>query len=543
MEQMTKLDIAVLYSSISMITYLGFKRYEFSSPFPLFSLLGLLPSLLSLSLGPFIASRLWSTFASVLIFNALLGTYVTVYRLSPWHPLAKFPGPVLPRVSKWYLARIAGKGNQHTYIQQLHVRYGDVVRVGPNELSFRDASAIPVVLGTGGLPKGPAWDNRSNPPAVIHQRNPAIHAIQRKPWNRAFTGEALKEYETLIAKRARQLVERVESLVQTQAQEKEKTALVDMALWFSYFSFGGGFELMRDGGDIEGFWKLFEDGLNGLSTLVHVNWAIPLLRNFPGMARTAVKMLEYGRQCASKRMQRGATRKDLFYYLSGEDGAEAVRPSLPGILSNGFTAVLAGSDTTATTLTTLLYHLVQRPTAYKNLQEEIDREFPAGVEPLDVGRLIKMPWLNACINEALRMHPPVPSGSQRSVARGAGPKVVGDCVIPESTQLYVHTHSVHRDPRNFSHPDAFLPERWFENRSPDIPMHNLAAFIPFSHGPTICAGKPLALLELRIVGCWVVQRFDFKSPAGTVPAEWERTLQDHIVLSRGALKLEVTPRY
>ncbi|KAI0265061.1 cytochrome P450 [Gloeopeniophorella convolvens] len=470
MEQMTKLDIAVLYSSISMITYLGFKR------------------------------------------------------------------PVLPRVSKWYLARIAGKGNQHTYIQQLHVRYGDVVRVGPNELSFRDASAIPVVLGTEVFPRA------QQSSAVIHQRNPAIHAIQRKPWNRAFTGEALKEYETLIAKRARQLVERVESLVQTQAQEKEKTALVDMALWFGYFST----DFMGD--------------MAELSTLIHVNWAIPLLRNLPGMAQTSVKMLEYGRQCASKRMQRGATRKDLFYYLvsavitfadvalsrlvqSGEDGAEAVRPSLPGILSNGFTAILAGSDDTATTLTALLYHLVQRPTAYKNLQEEIDREFPAGVEPLDVGRLIKMPWLNACINEALRMHPPVPSGSQRSVARGAGPKVVGDYVIPENTQLYVHTHSVHRDPRNFSHPDAFLPERWFENRSPDIPMHNLAAFIPFSHGPMICAGKPLALLELRIVGCWVVQRFDFKSPAGSVPEEWERTLQDRIVLSRGALELEVTPRY
>src|SRR5712691_4724272 len=104
--------------------------------------------------------------------------------------------------------------------------------------------------------------------------------------------------------------------------------------------------------------------------------------------------------------------------------------------------MIAGSDTTSTVLTALLYYLLLNPRAYERLQEEIDSAFTRGEEPLDTVKLSHLEWLNGCMwvtaqgrnisiklisyifnsNEALRLQPPVPGGSQRSVNKGNGPK-------------------------------------------------------------------------------------------------------------------------
>ena len=73
-------------------------------------------------------------FASLkLSFTAYLSTLVLsvcVYRLSPFHPLARYPGPLGCKLSKFWLAFVCVRGYQHRYIKSLHDRYGDVVRIG-----------------------------------------------------------------------------------------------------------------------------------------------------------------------------------------------------------------------------------------------------------------------------------------------------------------------------------------------------------------------------------------------------------------------------
>ena len=123
-------------------------------------------------------------------------------------------------------------------------------------------------------------------------------------------------------------------------------------------------------------------------------------------------------------------------------------------------------------------------------------------------------------------------------------------MIPEQTQLFLHTHSIHRDPRNFSMPDTFLPQRWIgtetETTSSEPPLgittHNPAAFIPFSYGPTACVGKNLALMEIRFVVTHMVQRYEFRATSEYDVKEWEDTLRDYFVLLRGPLMVNVAPR-
>ena len=108
-------------------------------------------------------------------------------------------------------------------------------------------------------------------------------------------------------------------------------------------------------------------------------------------------------------------------------------------------AIVAGSDTTSSVLTAALYYLLHNPVVYERLQAEVDGAFLSGEEPLDVSKLNQMEWLNGCMwvggtlglnlaelisatansNEALRLQPPVPSGSQRTVGKGKGSKVLG----------------------------------------------------------------------------------------------------------------------
>ena len=114
-------------------------------------------------------------------------------------------------------------------------------------------------------------------------------------------------------------------------------------------------------------------------------------------------------------------------------------------------------------------------------------------------------------------------------------------IIPEQTQLVLHTYSIHRDPRNFHDPEVFLPERWSSTGAPSG-EHNAAAFIPFSYGPTICAGKNLALMEMRMVLCWVFRRFQFSKALGVSHDEWEGRIMDWFVVHQDPLLVGVSLR-
>ena len=126
----------------------------------------------------------------------------------------------------------------------------------------------------------------------------------------------------------------------------------------------------------------------------------------------------FGRRSVLRRLEAGANRKDLFYYLvrqhiwsgmltphwnriqSGEDLPdlpEAERPSYADIAQNGTLAIIAGSDTTSSVLTSIVYYLLLNPVAYKHLQEEVDSAFPSGEEPLDAMKLSQLEWLNGCM--------------------------------------------------------------------------------------------------------------------------------------------------
>ncbi|KAI0751746.1 high nitrogen upregulated cytochrome P450 monooxygenase 2 [Daedaleopsis nitida] len=497
-----------------------------------------------------------AVFASFALYLTTLVSSLIIYRLSPFHPLARYPGPTHLKISKLALTLLASrKGIQHKYIKSLHDRYGDVVRTGPNEISFCDPDAL---LTVSMLPKGPRWVSQvisfSNKPSLIAERNTHEHARKRKPWNRAFNSAALKGYEDIIAKRVSELADGL-------AKQKSEVDLGKWIGWFSYdfmsdMAFGGGSEMLRDG-DAGSKWHMLEEGQAALHIIAQIPWLAYYIRRLPKAANGVRRMFAYGSGLAAERIKGGSLRRDLFYYLNNEDGVEAKSSDFAEIIANGTLAMIAGSDTTSIALSNIFYFVIKDPAVYKRLQAEVDHFFPPGESALETKNHPNMPYLNAVINETLRLVPIVPDGSQRQVPEGSGGRVAGSHYLPEGTVTFVHFYALHRDPKHFAPAtEEFWPDRWLiaaeeqhggavsagaPTRPQDF-VHNAAAFVPFSFGPNNCVGKNLALQEMRMLVSHIMQRFDLRFADGWDAREYEDGLQDWFTIQKPALRVVLTPR-
>ena len=111
-----------------------FRCYEtYSIPAHLALLFG--PPILASTLLPAPYTALYALFLYHLTYLGVLSASVILYRPSPWHPLARYPGPLGAKLSKWWMACISLSGYEHLYIYRLHEKYGDVVRFGETALA------------------------------------------------------------------------------------------------------------------------------------------------------------------------------------------------------------------------------------------------------------------------------------------------------------------------------------------------------------------------------------------------------------------------
>ncbi|KAF8200339.1 cytochrome P450 [Pholiota molesta] len=503
---------------------------------------------------------------SYITFSSILATCVVAYRLSTSHPLAKYPGPKIMKATKLWGAWIGYTGKTHEYLKRLHDEYGPTIRIGPNELSTIEKEFIPQILGGQGMPKGPLWDGRrfSQLVSETHQqydslivlRDSALHDQLRKPWNQAFAAEPLQRYETQLLARVIQLNHILKKVAETSTG---RAGHVDITKWIDRFSFdfmgdfalGGVFESMRagDSHDIQ----LMEDGIFLISITQHMPWIANFLRSLPIINSGMQRFIKFGAEHGLKRANTKTNKKDLFSYI-----AESLGSELPIIISNALLAIVAGSDTVATAMSSAIYFLLANPEKYKRLQTEIDAAFDEHEIPDIISSSKKTPkhysdvlgrlsYLNAVINESLRLYPPVATSLQRAPAKGSGGKLlkgntVADIYLPEGNSINVPPYVIHRDPRYFSpHPNSFLPERWLSSTIANDTLENTItrdAFIPFSSGPQNCVGRPLALMEMRYALSSLVRNFHMEFDTSACdPKTWEEQFCDRFLLAKGKISI------
>jgi len=332
---------------------------------------------------------------------------------------------------------------------------------------------------------------------------------------------------------------------------------VDLAELLGYFAFdvmadmalGGGTDMIHEG-DSEGLWHLLEGGVRVGSLIGHIPWVGRYVKIIPGIGMDLKRFRDFALQRFLLRKKGGSGQKDLFYHLADEAGIEKEPIPTPIALSDAALVIVGGSDTTATVLSSLFFYLLQDPKKFEKLRAEIDRFCPRG-EQITVKHFGEMGYLEACINEALRLSPAVPSGSPRAALHPnpSHGKMLGPYYIPEGNSACVNFLAIQRDPRNFSpFPNTFWPDRWLVAKGlmeQPVPkgqfVHEISAFIPFSFGPAACVGKPLALLELRMTTAYLVRDLDLKFEPG-YKETWESDWEDYLAIQKGKLPIVASLR-
>lgn len=188
------------------------------------------------------------------------------------------------------------------------------------------------------------------------------------------------------------------------------------------------------------------------------------------------------------------------------------------VIRNELINVLVGArDTTAALLGNLWFTLARNPSKYTKLRAEVleklgtSEDGSAVQDPPTLEDLQVMPYLHACIDEALRLFPPVPVNTRAAVNDtilpiGGGEDGEQPVLVPAGTRVGYNTYALHRR-KDIWGPDAdeFHPERWMK---PDAAEHRTQwHYLPFSGGPRTCMGQRMALNEARFLTCRLIQHF------------------------------------
>ncbi|CAF0773946.1 unnamed protein product [Adineta steineri] len=183
-----------------------------------------------------------------------------------------------------------------------------------------------------------------------------------------------------------------------------------------------------------------------------------------------------------------------------QDGSKTnYRLTREEIVSNIFIFMLAGYETTSTTLAFATYELARHPEVHRKLQAEID-QLPLATDDMsdddmkkypDYDIVAQMPYMDLFVSEVLRMYPIANQAIQR---RASEDTIVQGIKIEKGTLVYADVYSIHYDQELWGpeDPKIFFPERHETKRHP-------MAYLPFGAGPRHCIGMRFALIEMKIL--------------------------------------------
>ncbi|KAF2139782.1 uncharacterized protein K452DRAFT_327762 [Aplosporella prunicola CBS 121167] len=453
------------------------------------------------------------------------------------HPLRSYPGPLLCRASSipriWH--RLVGTNLYHAH--QAHQKYGPVVRLSPTELSNITSGtwddAYSNLNGYTALPKEPAFimPVAGLPRGVVQTIDGLEHVRQRRAFAPAFTTAALRKQETMILTHMRKLIDRL----QRACKHGNGETVENMADLFNFMSFDVMSELVfgKPLGLLDaGVYSPWADNVFAVfrASSIHgiVCYYAPLLRRLMMRVLASKRMvgkrdehLSYSADLVNQRLEQGEnTGLPDIWTLVGKKRDALTRGE---VHINACIFMTAGTETTATALCGVVWYLATHQEQLNTLTREV-RSMSVEEEPFTMQTLARLPYLNAVINESLRLYPPTPDMLYRIVPKGG--TVICGKQVPTGTAVGIHQWPAYHSALNFHRPDEFIPERWLQTAEGEFANDDRKIFHPFSRGPRNCIGKDLALHEIRLALAQVLSHFNLLTVVGS--EDWIRQ-KSHIV--------------
>ncbi|KAG9239855.1 cytochrome P450 [Calycina marina] len=486
-------------------------------------------------------------FGNVAFFAVLASTSLSIYFILlalyrvTFHPLAKYPGPFLAKITDWYSVYHAWKGERHLEFYRCHEVYGPVFRFGPNGLSINSNTALKTIYGHKSNVKKSQFYSVFPPTKETFNTHSSIdktsHARKRRVLSHAFSDSAIRTMERYILGNVRTFTKALGKKPLSHSKSKadgEWSVAQNMANWCNYLTF----DVM---GDLC-FGKAFEmlekpenhHVIDLLGSAAHMHLILgtnPMIKSlglnkvlFSKIYARRMEYMAFAKQQAGERTKIGTDtdRKDFFYYLLNAKDPETGKGfSTPELWGEANLLIIAGSDTTSTALAAAFFYLVRNLTQLKKLSNEIRATFSDVEEIQQSSTLNGCTYLRAVVDEAMRMSPPVGGILPREVL--AGGIDIDGMHMPEGIIVGTPHYAIHHNPEYFPQPFDFIPERWIVDSEPQFDKNSVAlaqsAFCPFSIGPRGCIGKGIAYIELMTSLARVLFLYDMRKVVGMTVGE------------------------
>ncbi|KAJ5925355.1 hypothetical protein N7454_007994 [Penicillium verhagenii] len=446
-------------------------------------------------------------------------------------PLKDIPGPFWSRFTTlWYFNR-ARKGKFEQDNIHLHQTYGPVVRISPDQYSISEIDAIKTVYGPGSKFAKSAWyDGWRHPQqwSVFSDRNIKRHSETRKKFTGLYSMSSVVQYEPFVNSCIEIFFQRLDEF----ADQKQ---VFDLGHWFQCYAFdvigditfGQRFGFLDRGDDIDGAINAVHR-LLVYSTLVGIypEWHARLFQTLTkfkisgagGRAyiakfvREKIALLEKERNTMDKPTTETSPTQDFLTKMMQARDQDPEKVTDFHLAMMGQSNVGAGSDTTAISLSGIMWHLLKNPQVLRKLREEI-RDFTEQGRcsvNITMKETQEMPYLQAVMKEALRLHPATGLPMWRVVPAG-GAQLSGK-FFPEGTVVGINAWVAHYNEEVFTNATAFRPERWLESETEPEKMKDMnQMYMPFGLGSRTCLGKHISILEMsKLIPC-LVRDYDLAS--------------------------------
>ncbi|KAH7322822.1 putative cytochrome P450 monooxygenase [Stachybotrys elegans] len=459
---------------------------------------------------------------------------VVVYRLY-FHPLAKYPGPLLAKLTDAYQLYHAYKGDRHLEFYRMHEKYGHVVRFGPNSVSFNTNSSLKDIYGfRSNVRKAEFYNAFVHPAANTHNsRDKEVHARKRRVLAHAFSDSAMREMQRYILGNVRAFCEQI-GMQEGGADAKGWTKPQNMANWFNYLAFDilGDLAFGKAFHMIESPENRFALELVEAATTRHlICGTMPIVDKlsidkvlFPKLAAGRARYMAYSKGQLAERTKLGeeTDRRDFFYYLlKARDPETGQGFTTPELWGESNLLIIAGSDTTSTAMASTVFYLVRTQHALQKAAEEVRSKF-SNVEDIVHGpELGTCTYLRACIDEAMRLSPSVGGILPREVL--AGGITIDGQTLPAGTVIGTPHYTIHHNEDYFPSAFTYTPERWIAGAvnpltgrttsEEDVALAQ-SAFCPFSVGPRGCIGKGMAYAEMMTTLARTLFLYDMRKAVG-----------------------------
>ncbi|KAF4850299.1 Cytochrome P450 monooxygenase andK [Colletotrichum siamense] len=296
---------------------------------------------------------------------------------------------------------------------------------------------------------------------------------------------------------------------------------VDMGNWVQLYAFDVIGEVtfskrfgFMDVGSDDGSFKQIENALQSAAWIGQVPWLYwlhdylsPVIGTWLGIASRHDSLRKFAAREVAARQDRGSDHQDILGKLLAVHHDKPDQFDNSDLVSMATSNIFAGSDTTAISIRAIIYYMLKYPEAKRKLVEEVDTLWQQGKlsDPVTVAESEKMPYLQAAMYEALRLHPAVGMTLPRVVPKG-GYEIDGR-FMPAGSVVGVNPWVVHRNTTVYGQDvHSFRPERWLKDDNGDL--HRF--FFAFGSGARMCIGRNISWMEMAKLIPTLLLHFDIE---------------------------------